>query len=191
MKVTGIPELQWGRILMVPILHNRVEFATEVQKAFEAFQPDHVAVEYPDTLKGKIISGVGRLPLLSVVHYEESDGVFVYLPIEPTDGQVEAIRLALSRGTPVHFVDRDTDGYLPDFSPMPDSYAVTRIGYAAYCRAYMAINQDEPASSHDLLRGKDHGLQASATGQDGQQGLFCVRAVPCPQDTPAFGPAPN
>lgn len=172
MKVTGIPELQWGRILMVPILHNRVEFATEVQKAFEAFQPDHVAVEYPDTLKGKIISGVGRLPLLSVVHYEESDGVFVYLPIEPTDGQVEAIRLALSRGTPVHFVDRDTDGYLPDFSPMPDSYAVTRIGYAAYCRAYMAINQDEPASSHDLLRERTMAYRLQQLAKTGSKVFF-------------------
>jgi len=75
----------------VPILHNRMEFALEVRRQFEEFKPDHVAVEYPDTLEPKILQGVKRLPLLSVVFYEEKDGAFTYLLLEPTDAQVEAI----------------------------------------------------------------------------------------------------
>ena len=99
-------ELEWNQIRMVPVLHNRVEFAMEVRKAFEAFRPRQIAVEYPDTLKEKILAAVQRLPLLSVVYYEEADGVYTYVPVEATDGQVEAIRLGLSAGLPVHFVDR-------------------------------------------------------------------------------------
>jgi hypothetical protein len=67
-----------------------------------------------------VLDGVQRLPYLSVVHYSESDGTLVYLPIEPTDGQVEAIRLALARGLDVLFVDLDTEGYPLDRTPMPD-----------------------------------------------------------------------
>ncbi|MCF8144951.1 MAG: hypothetical protein K9N21_13630 [Deltaproteobacteria bacterium] len=168
MTATRRNDLQWNQIRMVPILHNRVEFALEVRKVFDAFKPHHVAVEYPDTLKEKILAGVRRLPLLSVVTYEESDGAFVYLPLEPTDGQVEAIRLGLSAGLPVYFVDRDTEGYLPDFSPMPDAYAVTKIGHSAYCRVVMETERDDPASPDDLLREKTmayHLQQLAETGE--------------------------
>ncbi|HEJ84115.1 MAG TPA: hypothetical protein ENO25_06055, partial [Desulfobacteraceae bacterium] len=67
MTATRRNDLQWNQIRMVPILHNRVEFALEVRKVFDAFKPHHVAVEYPDTLKEKILAVVRRLPLLSVV----------------------------------------------------------------------------------------------------------------------------
>jgi len=165
-------ELEWNQIRMVPILHNRVEFALEVRKAFEAFRPQQVAVEYPDTLKEKTLAAVQRLPLLSVVYYEEADGVFTYLPVEATDGQVESIRLGLSAGLPVHFVDRDTEGYLPDFSPMPDSYAVTRIGHAAYCQAYMAVESADPVSPDDLLREKTMAYHLQQLAKTGERVLF-------------------
>jgi len=56
--------IEWKNIRFVPILHNRMEFAVEVKRQFEEFRPDHVAVEYPDTLGRKILQGIKRLPLL-------------------------------------------------------------------------------------------------------------------------------
>ncbi len=157
---------------MVPILHNRMEFALAVRRAFEAFKPDHVAVEYPDTLKEKILAGVKRLPLLSVVHYEEKDGTFTYLPLEPTDGQVEAIRLALSGGIPLHFIDRDTEGYPPDVSPMPDPYAITRIGHFNYCQAYMKTDRGHVPSPEDTLREKTMAYHLQQLTKTGEKVLF-------------------
>jgi len=165
-------ELQWNRIRVVPILHNRVEFALEVRRAFADFKPDHVAVEYPDTLKEKILAGVRRLPFLSVVYYEEEDGAFVYLPLEPTDGQIELIRLGLSAGLPVHFVDRDTEGYFPDFSVMPDPYAINRIGYDAYCRAFIAPDAKDTASPDDVLREKTMAYRLQQLAITGEKILF-------------------
>ncbi|MBW1783959.1 MAG: hypothetical protein JRL30_24870 [Deltaproteobacteria bacterium] len=170
--MTGKTEIERKHIRMVPILHNRMEFALEVRRVFEAFNPDHVAVEYPDTLKEKIIEGVKRLPLLSVVHYEERDGTFTYLPLEPTDGQVEAIRLALSKGIQLHFIDRDTEGYGMDVSPMPDPYAMTRIGHLAYCHACMAADRDQGASPDDLLREKTMAYHLQQLGKSGGRVLF-------------------
>lgn len=165
-------ELQWNQVRMVPILHNRVEFALEIRKAFEEFRPDLVAVEYPGTLKEKILAGVARLPLLSVVYYEDEHGLLVYLPIEPTDAQVEAIRLGLSADLPVHFVDRDTEDYMPDFSPVPDPYAITRIGYAPYCLAYMTADRDEPRSVEDHLREKTMAFRLQQLARTGGKILF-------------------
>ncbi|MBL6967919.1 MAG: hypothetical protein KJ573_17020 [Proteobacteria bacterium] len=172
MILTTKTEIGWNNIRMVPILHNRMEFALEVRRVFKDFEPDHVAVEYPDTLKGKIIDGVKRLPLLSVVYYEEKDETFTYLLLEPTDGGVEAIRLALSNGIPLHFVDRDTEGCPPDFSPMPDPYAITRIGHFLYCQAHMKTYRGHDASPEDLLREKTMAYHLQELSKTGEKILF-------------------
>ena len=47
----SVDRFEWKNVRLVPILHNRLEFATEVRKQFESFKPDQVAIEYPFTLK--------------------------------------------------------------------------------------------------------------------------------------------
>ena len=165
-------EIRWHNIRMVPILHNRMEFALAVRRVFDSFRPSHVAVEYPSTLKSRIIQGVKRLPLLSVVHYEGNDGAFVYLPLEPCDGQVEAVRLTLAQNLPLHFVDRDTESYAYDHTPMPDSYAITRIGHNAYCRAFMEIHRNPKPLAEDTLRGKTMAYQLQELDRSGEKVLF-------------------
>jgi len=172
MVQTDNNKIQWKNIRMAPILHNRMEFAIEVRKAFEEFHPEHIVVEYPDTLKDKILEGVKRLPLLSVVYYEEEGGIFIYLPLEPTDGQVEAIRLALLNNIPIHFVDRDTEGYPLDFSPMPDPYAITRTGYFPYCNAFVKGNKNRSHSPKDILREKTMAHALQELGKTGERVLF-------------------
>ena len=45
----SVDRFEWKNIRLVPILHNRLEFATEVREQFESFRPDQLAVEYPFT----------------------------------------------------------------------------------------------------------------------------------------------
>ncbi len=157
---------------MVPVLHGRMEFCQEVRRQFEEFKPHHVAVEYPPTLGPKIIQGVKRLPFLSVVYYMEENGAFTYLLIEPTDGQVEAIRLALERGLPVHFIDRDTEGYPLDFTPFPDSYALKRIGHFGYCQAFLKAHKDRSRSPEDLLRERTMAFHLKRLAGQGERIFF-------------------
>lgn len=159
-------------IRFVPVLHNRMEFALEVRRAFREFKPDQVAVEYPGTLSDLVIRGVKRLPLLSAVHYREGDGAFVYLLIEPTDGQVEAVRLALENGLPVHCIDRDTEGYPLDRSPMPDPYSVTKVGHDLYCKTYLEINKHRPVSTDDALRERTMAFHLQRLSAGGGRVLF-------------------
>jgi len=149
-----------------------MEFALEVRRQFEEFKPDRVAIEYPPTLMDKILQGVKRLPLLSVVHYEEADGFFIYLLVEPTDGQIEASRLALAGNIPVHFVDRDTEGYPLDLSPMPDPYALKKIGHFAYCQAYLMIHRDAARNPVDSLREKTMAYHLQRLNAKGEKILF-------------------
>lgn len=164
--------IQWEDVRLVPILHNRMEFALEVRRQFNEFQPDHVAVEYPLTLREQLLKAVQRLPLLSVVHYREKDGTFIYLTVEPTDGQVEAMRLALEKDIPIQFVDRDTEGYPLDRSSLPDPYAITKVGYFMYCQAYLQTHRDDPRSLEDELREKTMAYQLQLLQESGKRTLF-------------------
>ena len=165
-------KIEWKNIRLVPILHSRMEFAIEVRRQFETFKPHHMAVEYPETLGAKILQGVNRLPLLSVVYYEDKDGAFTYLLLEPTDGQIEGIRLALSEGIPVHFVDRDMSGYPLDFSPMPDPYAVAKIGHFRYAKAYLETHPASRAFPEDTLREKTMAYHLQRLSTRGERVLF-------------------
>jgi len=164
--------IEWQNVRLVPILHNRLEFAIEVRRQFEEFRPDRVAVEYPDTLGDKILQGVKRLPLLSVVYYEDKDGAFTYLLLEPTDGQVEAVRMALSKGLPIHFIDRDTSGYPLDYSPMPDPYSVKTIGHFLYSQAYLKVSQTHTSFPEDTLREKTVAYHLQRLSRKGERVLF-------------------
>lgn len=168
----SVGHIEWRSVRFAPVLHNRMEFAVEVRRQFEEFKPDCVAVEYPPTIGQALLEGVKRLPYLSVVHYAEDDDTFVYLTIEPTDGQVEAVRLALENRLPVYFVDRDTEGYPLDRTPMPDPYALTRIGYASYCRAYLKTRQNSGRPEKDVLRERAMAYQLRSLERRGRRVLF-------------------
>ena len=121
---------------VVPILHGHLECAVEVRRQFFAHRPDVVAVEYPNTLRPAIEKAVRRLPHLSVVHYAESDGTDVYTLIEPTDGLVEAVRLALDHDVARAFVDETcAEGIM--------FRKVKRMGKAAYPHLVKYIDHEE------------------------------------------------
>jgi len=149
-----------------------MEFALEVRRQFHEFKPDCVGIEYPSTIGEKILQGIKRLPLLSVIHYEEPDGTFVYLLIEPTDGQVEAIRLAVEYDIPVHFIDRDSEFYPIDTSAMPDPYSIARIGHFSYCDSYLKTRPDEPRSDQDMLREKAMAFNLQNLSRNSEKILF-------------------
>ena len=135
MAARDVTTATMGQVIPFPVLHGRLEFAVAVRQAFEALRPDCVAVELPETLASPVIAAVERLPLLSVVHYRQANGRPVYLPVEPANPLVEALRLGLEREVPVHLVDRDVEGYGRHHHGYPDSYAVSRVGHQAYCDA--------------------------------------------------------
>lgn len=143
---------QFQNLRLVPILHNRLEFAIEVFRQFSEFKPEAVALELPVTLREPIGEAVKRLPCLSVIVYQEKSGRHVYLPIEPVDGIMEGVRLGMENNRPLHFIDRDTEGYARHSESMPDPYAITRVGYQAYCLAYFKERGRETPAIDDLLR---------------------------------------
>jgi hypothetical protein len=130
----AFPGVQQGRLLLLPVVHYRMEFAALVRKVILERRPGAVAVELPQTLEEPFLKAVARLPRLSVILYP-AKGERVYLPVEATDPVVEALRTAGETGARRAFVEPDL-GEGPSYRQRyPDTYAITRVGAAAYVAA--------------------------------------------------------
>lgn len=152
---------QFGPIHALPILHYRMEFAHLVRQAVDRVKPDCIAIELPDTIEAPFVRAVNRLPEISVLSYDthfphqhagSNETRTIYMMIEPADPLVEAARLAAERQIPLRLVDVDLDDYPLHDEPLPDSYAVFRIGLTAYYREFRRSFAAVKPGSDDLLR---------------------------------------
>jgi len=182
---------QYQNIRFLPILHNRLEFALEVHRQWIEFQPQALAVELPPTLRDPVMTAVKRLPNLSVILYQEKSGRHVYLPTEPVDGIIEAVRLGLGKNLEVFFVDRDTEGYPQRMDPMPDPYAVTRIGYQPYCLTYLKERGQEAPSPDDALRERTMAFHALRLNHQYQRVLLVCGLAHWPGIVQQLGKNPD
>jgi hypothetical protein len=145
---TGLPELlagslHRGRFRYFPVVPGRLEFAIEVRQAILRERPQVVALELPTTLRDAYLRAIGRLPEMSVIFYpdEQEDERAVYVPIEPADPFVEAIRTALEIDAEIVFADPDS-GERPHLKDdYPDPYSIRHIGIEKYVEAYRVYPQ--------------------------------------------------
>lgn len=140
----------FGPVHALPILHYRMEFAHLVRQAVQQLRPDCIAIELPPTLEERFLQAIARLPQVSVLSYDTApahaktvplpETGTIHLLVEPADPLAEAARIALEQAIPLRLIDVDLDAYPAVRESLPDSYAVQRIGLAAYC-AYRAAWQ--------------------------------------------------
>jgi len=132
--------LEFDRVRVIPSVHGRIMFATRVRRAFTFARPACIAVELPPGLRDAVLAAVDYLPQIAAVCYREQtlENRLCYLPISPADSIVEAIRLARENDIPLEFIDLDVEPFDEPAVPMPDDYAIERIGLDAYARAVAA-----------------------------------------------------
>jgi hypothetical protein len=165
--------LERGRFNYFPVVPGRLEFAIEVRRRILAARPDVVAVELPATLEQVYLAAVARLPQISVIFYNDThykprslgtdvDGLqSVYVPVEPADPFVEAIRTAQEIGAQVVFADPDSTErpHIPDV--YPDTYALTSLPVGQYVDAYRVYPQPRTAEIEQFAEGIAWKLQGA------------------------------
>jgi len=146
----GLPDLpdpaslRRGRLTYLPVVPGRLEFAIEVRRAILRDRPQAVALELPVTLQQQFLRAVARLPEISVIVYpDENDPErAIYVPVEPADPFVEAIRTANETGADIVFADPDS-GERPHLKDAyPDPYSIRHIGYEKFVEAYRVYPQE-------------------------------------------------
>jgi hypothetical protein len=172
-SLPDIASLERGRFTYLPVVPGRLEFAAEVRRRILATQPDVVAIELPATLESVYLEAVARLPQMSVIFYNDTEyrprpGVSdadaspaVYVPVEPADPFVEAIRTAQEIGADIVFADPDSTErpHIPD--TYPDTCALQSITFQQYVEAYRVYPQPRTPEIQQFAEGIAWKLQGA------------------------------
>lgn len=123
------------KIRALPIIHGSGDFAIRVREELLARPYDCVALPLPPSFREDVEAAVEALPAISAVVQRDAEGDgFSYVPIDPCQGVIAAIRTA--RGERIHreFIDRETPHFEPRTAVFPDPYALKSVspeGFAA------------------------------------------------------------
>ncbi|HEU0119945.1 MAG TPA: hypothetical protein VFQ91_05420, partial [Bryobacteraceae bacterium] len=142
--------LRRGSWRYFPVVPGRMEFAVAVRQALLADRPAVVAVELPSECEQGLLRAVDRLPQISALMYphqpeaglpengEEDAATYqmLYVPVEPCDPFIEAVRTAREIGAEIVFIEPSLGDRPHVAGAYPDTYAVRRLGLEPYLHAY-------------------------------------------------------
>ena len=143
------------RIYVLPVIHGSGDFAQEVRDRLLRLEPDCVAVPLPPSFQHEVKAGVEELPFVSMAAAEEpeedyllGDGeggneiegekkeegypAYNYVPIDPCQPVIAALRLAAQERIARAFIDLEVKKYEPEVSVLPDPYALKKVPLEAF-----------------------------------------------------------
>ena len=133
--------LSYDRIECVPLVHGRLAFAIEVRRRLLSHRYDCVAVELPPSLQPSVDRALDLLPTMSVVLYRETlsfldgDNLHYFVPVQPGDVIIEALRIARGERIPCFFVDAEVPDFEGRATILPDPYVLHTLGLEGYFEA--------------------------------------------------------
>ena len=137
-------------VMAFPIVHGSGDFAWEIRRAMMQYDFDCVAVPLPESFQQGVERGILRLPVPSVVvqkstpvteyrpesESEDDDPEFTsYVPVDPCQGVIAAVRVAMEERLPRKFIDLETDCYAPHTATLPDPYALKQLSVEKFAAA--------------------------------------------------------
>lgn len=132
--------IERGPLTYLPVVPGRIEFASHVRRYLLEKSPRIVAVELPTSLEGAYRKALDRLPKMSVVLVpEENDGDqpnATFIPIEPGDPFVEAMRTAIDIEAQIIFLEPAAQERPHVNDTYPEPYAAEITGFHKYVEAY-------------------------------------------------------
>ncbi len=148
------PYIKYKNIFIIPTFHSRLEFTKLVRKAFFMVFPDVICVELPDNIRNEVIEGINRLPFLSLIAYADTlnPTKLNFVPIDPGDSIIEAIRIGLEYDFPIEFIDFSVKDYAPPNFKLPDDYSINDLGLELFYNKISDHFNEEYREEKNLLR---------------------------------------
>ncbi|MGD9856317.1 MAG: hypothetical protein AB7U20_15335 [Planctomycetaceae bacterium] len=135
------------RIGVVPVIHGSGDFAVEVRRVMLSEPFDCLAVPLPASFQEDVELAIGFLPSITAVLQEEPrsfntgewtpESEFAdeqdepraasYVPIDPCQPVIAALRIAMQEHIPRAFVDLETARFEPRGAVLPDPYALKHL----------------------------------------------------------------
>ncbi len=127
------------RLAVLPILYGSGDFAIEVRRRLLSLRPDCVAVALPPSFADAVERGVEQLPIISVALQREVtlEGDYSFVPIDPCQGIIAALRTAFDLGADRAFVDLEVEAYEEQGLVLPDPYALKDVVFERFLAALL------------------------------------------------------
>lgn len=139
------------RITCLPVVHGSGDFAVEVRRVMFSESFDCVAVPLPESFRESVESGIDSLPQITIAIQTETDlyqsngweeqedqpRTASYVPIDPCQPVITALRLAIQEHLPRAYVDRESDDFEPHQDLLPDPYAIKQVPIEKFAAAIM------------------------------------------------------
>jgi hypothetical protein len=150
----------------LPIIHGAGDCALRVRAELLERPCDCVAVPLPPSLQEDVEAAVANLPAISVVVQRDADEGgpdgpgFSYVPIDPCQGVIAALRVALGEHIPRAFIDLETPHFEPNTGVFPDPYALKRVSVEGFAAAVLpAIGRPSPGQHPARIAWMAHRLR--------------------------------
>lgn len=125
------------RVTAVPVVHGSADFALALRDMVLSQKWQCLAVPLPPSFEEPVMEAVGRLPEIHAVvqRCAEDDDVFSYVPIDPCQPVIRALRMARQERIPIVFIDLETAGFLSEGEFYPDPYALKKVSLEQFATA--------------------------------------------------------
>ncbi len=154
-----------GNITYLPVIPGRIESAIRARRYLLEHRPAAVAVELPSSLEREYDRALERMPRMSVIVIpEDSDDEeerAVYIPVEPGDPFVEALRTARELEAEIIFLEPATHERPHVADTYPEPYSLELIGMERYVDAYRLDPQGRTPESESHAAAMAWKLQGS------------------------------
>jgi hypothetical protein len=151
------PFLKIGpHVSALPVVNGSGDFAWEVRRLMTQHDFDCLAVPLPSSFQAPVESAILKFPTPSIVvqrdrqtvqqwtpaaerSNEKDDEELLegasYVPIDPCQGVIAALRTAMGERMPRRFIDLETSRYEPHTAVMPDAYALKKLPIQKFAAA--------------------------------------------------------
>ncbi len=145
------------RVTVLPVIHGSGDFAVEVRRLMLSERFDCLAVPLPPSFQSDVERAIVHLPNVTLVLQEElpnyrvsdwspeseaaaDDGderSYSYVPIDPCQPVIAALRIAQQEHLHRAFIDLEVDRFQPLGAVLPDPYALKKVPSEKFAAAVL------------------------------------------------------
>jgi hypothetical protein len=153
------------RIRVIPVIHGSGDCAIEVRRVMLERQFDCLAIPLPGSFQHDVERAIEHLPEITVVTQaepfsystgdwspnrdqgEDGDGpnAVSYVPVDPCQPVIAALRIAMQEHIPRAFIDLETSVFEPRATGLPDPYALKTVPLELFAAAVLPAVGRPPA----------------------------------------------